>query len=296
MSSHTYHFKVGNIECVALSDGTFCYGPPIFPPPGNFLFVNAPRNGIAGKLREYGVDLEQSEAWTSAYTCLLICAGEHRVLVDSGAGALGADTGRLLESLHAAEVEAKAIDYVILTHGHPDHLGGNVDAQGSVVFPEAQWIMSSIEWDFWMEGEAERVLPEHGRDVLLGAAHRNLSAIRERIELVPGEKEILPGIRILPAPGHTPGHLVVAVSSAGEELLCLVDLVLHPIHVQEPGWFAAVDMLPEQLEATRRALLGRAAVEKSLVMAFHFPFPGFGRVSPIGEGWQWEPLEASLRA
>lgn len=292
MSSHTYHFKVGSIDCVALSDGTFAYGPPIFPPPGNFLFVNAPRNRLARRLEEYGVDLEQWETWTSAYTCLLVNTGEHRVLIDSGAGALGAETGRLLGSLRSAGVEAEEIDYVILTHGHPDHLGGAVDAQGNVVFPEAQWIMSRIEWDFWMEGEAERVLPEHGRDVLLGSAHRSLSAIEERISLVPGEKEILPGVRILPAPGHTPGHVVVAVSSAGEELLCLVDLVLHPIHLQEPEWFAAVDMLPDQLVATRHALLGRAAVEKSLVMAFHFPFPGLGRVSPMGVGWQWEPLEA----
>lgn len=292
MSPHAHHFKVGSIDCVALSDGTFAYGPPIFPPPGNFLFVNAPRGRLERRLQEYGIDPEQWETWSSAYTCLLVSTGEHRVLIDSGAGALGADTGRLLVSLHSAGVEAGEIDYVILTHGHPDHLGGNVDAQGSVVFPEAQWVMSKTEWDFWMEGEAERVLPEHGRDVLLGSAHRSLSAIRERISLVPGEKEILPGIRILPAPGHTPGHVVVAVSSAAEELLCLADLVLHPVHLQEPEWFAAVDMLTDQLVATRHALLGRAAAEKSLLMAFHFPFPGLGHVSPMGVGWQWHPLEA----
>jgi len=292
MSSNTYHFKVGAIDCVALSDGTFAYGPPIFPPPANFLFVNAPGDRLGRRLQECGIDLEQWETWTSAYTCLLVNTGEHRVLIDTGAGALGVDTGRLLGSLRSAGVDAGEIDYVILTHGHPDHLGGNVDAQGSVVFAEAHWIMSRIEWDFWMEGEAERVLPEHGRDVLLGTAQRNLSAIRDGISLVAGEAEIVPGVSILPAPGHTPGHVVVAVSSAGEELLCLADLVLHPIHVQEPSWFAAFDMLPDQVVATRHALLGRAAKERSLVMAFHFPFPGLGRVSPSGVGWQWEPLEA----
>jgi glyoxylase-like metal-dependent hydrolase (beta-lactamase superfamily II) len=292
MSSHTYHFEVGNIDCFALSDGTFVYGPPIFPPAGNFLFVNAPKRRLERRLEEYGIDPEHWETWTSDYTCLLVDTGEHRVLIDPGAGTLGADTGRLFGRLHSAGVEAGEIDYVILTHGHPDHLGGAIDSRGSVVFPEAQWIMSRIEWDFWMEGEAERVLPEHVRDVLVGSAHRSLSAIRERISLVPGEEEILPGIRILPAPGHTPGHVAVAVSSAGEELLCVVDLVLHPIHLQEPEWLAAVDMLPDQLVATRDTLLGRAAVEKSLVMAFHFPFPGLGHVSPMGVGWQWEPLEA----
>ena len=174
MSSNTYHFKVGAIDCVALSDGTFAYGPPIFPPPANFLFVNAPGDRLGRRLQEYGIDPQQWETWTSAYTCLLVNTGEHRVLIDTGAGALGADTGRLLASLHAAGVDAGEIDYVILTHGHPDHLGGNVDAQGSLVFPQAQWIMSRIEWDFWMEGEAERALPEHVRDVLLGTAQRSL--------------------------------------------------------------------------------------------------------------------------
>jgi glyoxylase-like metal-dependent hydrolase (beta-lactamase superfamily II) len=292
MSSNTYHFKVGPIDCVALSDGIFDYGPPLFPPPGNLLFVNAPKDRLERRLQEHGLNPEKGETWTSDYTCLLVNTGEHRVLIDTGAGALGAETGRLLGSLRAAGVDPEEVDYVILTHGHPDHLGGNVDAQGSLVFAEAHWIMSRIEWDFWMEGEAELVLPEHGRDVLLGTAQRNLSAIRDRISLVGGEAEIVPGVRILPAPGHTPGHVAIAVSSAGEELLCLVDLVLHPVHIQEPEWFAVFDMLPDQLVAARHALLGRAAVEKSLVMAFHFPFPGLGRVSPSGVSWQWEPLEA----
>ncbi|MFH0916545.1 MAG: MBL fold metallo-hydrolase [bacterium] len=293
MSSNTYRFKVGSIDCVAVCDGTFAYGPPLFPPPADFLFVNAPRSNLERRLKEYGVEPERWGTWTSTYTCLLVLSGKHHVLIDSGAGALAPGTGRLLESLRSEGVDAGEIDYVILTHGHPDHLGGTVDAQGRLVFPEAQWIMSRIEWEFWMEGEAERVLPEHGREILLGSAHRNLSAIRERIDLIPGEKELLPGISLLAAPGHTPGHAAVSVSSAGEELLCLSDLVLHPIHLQEPEWFAAVDMVPDQLVTTRHALLGRAAAEKSLVMAFHFPFPGLGRVSAMGAGWQWEPQEAS---
>ena len=100
---------------------------------------------------------------------------------------------------------------------------------------------------------------------------------------------IPPVIRILPAPGHTPGHIVVEISSSGETLLCISDLVLHPVHLQEPEWFARVDILPDQLIATRRALLERAAKEQCRDMAFHFPFPGLGRILPKGTGWEWEP-------
>jgi len=104
-----------------------------------------------------------------------------------------------------------------------------------------------------------------------------------------GEKEVLPGIRILPAPGHTPGHSAVAISSGGEELLYLADLLVHPTHFEEPEWFAAVDMLPGELATTRGALLARAAKEKTRLTAFHFPFPGLGRALPKRAGWQWQP-------
>ena len=69
-----------------------------------------------------------------------------------------------------------------------------------------------------------------------------------------------------------------AISSSREQLLCISDLALHPLHLEEPGWVAAVDMLPDQLVGTRRALFARAAADKCRVMAFHFPFPGLGRV------------------
>jgi glyoxylase-like metal-dependent hydrolase (beta-lactamase superfamily II) len=294
MNTSTYQFKVGDFDCAAISDGTFTYAPPTFPPPADLFFVNAPGERLAQALAEHGLVREQWGAWTSPYTCLLVDTGSSRVLIDTGADGLGPNTGSLLGSLESVGVDPEQIDLVILTHGHPDHLGGNTDGNGNLLFPKASWVMSTTEWDFWMKGQAEEVLPEHGRDVLLGFAHRNLSAIEGRVSLVPGEKEIRPGIRILPAPGHTPGHIGVAISSSGEELLCISDLVLHPLHLEEPGWFAAVDMLPDQLVAARRALLGRAAAEQCRVIAFHFPFPGLGRVLPKGAAWRWEP-HGSLR-
>ena len=292
MNASTYQFKVGDFDCAAISDGTFTYAPPLFPPPADFLFANAPRERLAQALAEHGLELEQWEAWPSPYSCLLVNTGSSRLLIDTGADGLGPNTGSLFRSLESVGVNPEQIDLVILTHGHPDHLGGNTDDKGNLLFPKARWLMSTTEWDFWMKGQAEQILPEHSRVILLGFTHRNLSAIEERISLVPGEKEIQPGIRILPAPGHTPGHIVVAISSSREELLCVSDLVLHPIHLEEPGWFAAVDMLPDQLVAARRMLLAKAAAEKSLVMAFHFPFPGLGHVLPKGAGWQWQPHES----
>jgi glyoxylase-like metal-dependent hydrolase (beta-lactamase superfamily II) len=290
MNARAYPFKVGTFDCMAVADGTFTYAPPMFPPPAELLFVNAPREPRAQALAEEGLGPKQWQAWTSAYTCLMVNTGSSLVLIDTGAGGLGPETGRLVENLRTIGIEPGDIDHVLLTHGHPDHLGGNVDAEGNVVFSQARWHMSRIEWEFWTEGQAEEVLPEHGKDVLVGVAQRNLAPIKERVTLISGEQEIVPGIQVQPAPGHTPGHIVAAISSAGEELLCVADLVLHPIQVERPEWFAVFDLLPDQLVSSRRTLLDRAAQAKCLVMAFHLPFPGLGRVSAMGADWQWEPV------
>ena len=85
--------------------------------------------------------------------------------------------------------------------------------------------------------------------------------------------------------------MALAISSGGEQLLCISDAVLHPVHIEQPEWCAAVDFAPEQVVATRDRLLSRAAAEKALVLAFHFPFPGLGHVVRREEGWQWQPIE-----
>ncbi|MBN1631383.1 MAG: MBL fold metallo-hydrolase [Thermoleophilia bacterium] len=288
MSADTYHFTIGDFKCMAISDGSFTYAPPLFPSPPDLLFVNAPKDRLASALLAHGLETSTGEAWTSAYTCLLVENGSRRVLIDTGAGGLGPNTGHLLENLLSAGVEPGQIELVVLTHGHPDHLGGNTDANGDVLFPNADWLMSETEWKFWMEGQADAVLSERSKAVLIGTARRKLEPIRERLRLITCEEEIESGIWVVPAPGHTPGHLAVRVASSGEQLLCISDLALHPLHMEQPDWVAAVDMFPEQLAAQRRALFAAAAATDCLVMAFHFPFPGLGRLSPEGAGWRWK--------
>jgi len=293
MNAEIYPFKIGDFQCTAISDGTHAYSPPTFPPPAIFLFSNAPRQPLETVLHEHNLQPDRWVEWISPYICLVINTGKHLVLVDTGADGLGPDTGKLLHHLQVQGISPEDIDTVILTHGHPDHLGGNTDAEGKPVFVNARYVITRDEWNFWMSDQAELKLEEHSREVLMGYARKNLPPIQSQLSIVDYEMEVIPGIKTIAASGHTPGHMALAISSKRKQLLCVSDTVLHPIHLEQPDWYATVDMNPGQVEATRRRILAKAATEKALVIAFHFPFPGLGHVIQKGKEWQWQPVDST---
>lgn len=290
MTAEGYHFKLGTFDCMIVSDGTFAY-----PHPASLLFTNAPSGLLEQVLKAHNIDPEQWEHYISPYPSLVINTGQHLVLVDTGAGSFAPTTGKLMSNLQAEGITPEAIDTVILTHAHPDHIGGVVDDKGQLAFPNARYVMWQTEWDFWTsEPDLTRLqIPDHLREVLLQFARNNLPPLQDQLDLVEPETEIVPGIQAIAAPGHTPGHMALAVSSGNEQLLDIVDAAIHPIHLEQPDWYAAVDYIPEQVMTTRRQLLKRAAAEKALVFVYHFPFPGLGHVIEHGQGWQWQPLKTT---
>jgi glyoxylase-like metal-dependent hydrolase (beta-lactamase superfamily II) len=287
MNTEVYRFNVGDFECMAINDGTFTYEPPLIPPPADFLFANAPKKLLKETLNEHGIQPGKWAAFVSPFTCVMVNAGRHKVLIDTGADGLTPNTGRLLRNLHAVGIEAGDIDTVILTHGHDDHIGGNTDAKGKPAFPKASYVMWKEEWTFWTSEQAEEL---YGNEDFT-FTRKNLLPIQDQMDLLDHEAEIVPGIRAVPAPGHTPGHMAVSISSNGEQLLCISDAFLHPIHIEHPEWHAAHEVASEQIMKTRHLLLNKAATEKALMLAFHFPFPGVGHVVRRGIGWQWQPIQ-----
>ena len=107
-----------------------------------------------------------------------------------------------------------------------------------------------------------------------------------------GEKEVVPGVHVIPAPGHTPGHVALVISSSKEQLLHLEDSVLHPMHLEHPAWRNAFDLNQDDAATTQRRLFDRAAPDNAIVLAYHFPFPGIGSVKTSANAWKWESLKA----
>jgi glyoxylase-like metal-dependent hydrolase (beta-lactamase superfamily II) len=283
MPAGSHRFPVGAIRCTVLSDGYFCYPTP-------WLFPDADPEQIGRALESHRLPRE----WVlSPFTCLLIETGRHVILVDTGAGESLETTGAIRARLEMEGIRPRDVDTVILSHAHPDHIGGVIDSRGRPSFPNARHVLAESEWDFWMTGRADvspLQLPGDFKTAIRDTARRCLEAIRFQLEPIEGESEIVPGVRALPAPGHTPGHLAILIESEGERLLNVSDAAAHPLHLEEPKWQNGFDLAPATAEATRRALMERAASEGMHLMAFHFPFPSVGRIAArTSGGWEWTP-------
>ena len=278
MNDERFHFQIGEFHCLAVNDGGYA---------GNseMLFNNAPPEELEQKLLLYE---EKPDHIPSTWTCLLVKTDHHVVLIDTGLGSGQAYGGNLLPALEKEGISANDIDTVILTHGHPDHIGGSVTENGEITFPKATYYMWQEEWAFWTSETARQKASSWSANF----AQQKLTPLTPVMNTIKEEMEIVPGIQVLAAPGHTVGHSAVHITSDGEQLLFLADVALHPIHLEHPNWYGEVDQDPEQTVATRQKMFRWAAANKSLVLAFHFlPFPSLGTIINHGDVWQWKTID-----
>ncbi|ARH89630.1 MBL fold metallo-hydrolase [Streptomyces sp. MOE7] len=224
-----------------------------------------------------------------------------RVLVDTGIGngkPRANPAWNNLDSDYPARLSAagfapETVDLVILTHLHTDHVGWNTRADGATwrpTFPRARYVTSRAEWDHWAATELDAARQQMFRD--------SVHPVREagQLDLVdlPEEgTEVAPGLRLVPTPGHTPGHVAVELHGGTATALITGDALHHPVQMAHPGITSCVDIDPRQAAATRRRLLASLADSGTLVLGTHFPAPTAGLVTALGDAYGFTPVPPS---
>ena len=218
------------------------------------------------------------------YNCLLVLVGRDAILIDTGVGAYSSRGGNLEHALAAEGLQPADVTFVVLTHAHPDHIGG-LSVGGQPRFARARHLITRTEWDFWTAALARGSLPP----ALAQPIEEQLRPLERAglLDLVAEDAEPAEGIRLVPAPGHTPGHVAVAVGADPEPMLFLADVVVHPLHFEHPTWGTAIETDERLMVETRERLFTTAADERLVVAASHLWQPG--RVSHGELGFRFLP-------
>ncbi|MBG0510845.1 MBL fold metallo-hydrolase [Agrobacterium sp. MOPV5] len=278
------HVMVGTFEVTAISDGT----------------VDLPIDKLlAQPAEETKADLDRSflaDPTETSVNAFLINTGEKLILVDTGAGQLfGPTLGKLAANIRAAGYELDQIDDIVLTHLHPDHVGGLM-AGGKMVFPKATIHADKADTDYWLSAAEQK--EDGDASGFFAGAMASLNAYVQTGQLKPftGDAEIVPGVKAVTAHGHTPGHVVYEVQSDGKRLYIIGDLIhVAAVQFDKPSVTIGFDSDAKQAEAIRMEFFEKIAKEGDLVGAAHLSFPGLGHIRADDKGFDWLPLNYSTK-
>ncbi|HTP90300.1 MAG TPA: MBL fold metallo-hydrolase [Xanthobacteraceae bacterium] len=282
-----YRYKIGAYELTALYDGIW------YRPITDKFIRNATFAAVEHALADAFMPADKLE---TPFTTLVVNTGKKLVLLDTGTGGQIAPTaGTLGDNLAAAGISPKAVDLIVISHFHPDHINGIKDKDNALVFPNAEIMVPAPEWTYWMDDATMNAAPKDQRLTFLNQRRIFADIAGQVTRFEPG-KEVAPGIVTLPAPGHTPGHTVFSVHSGDQSLMVLSDTAQHPaVFARHPDWQAAFDVDGDAAVATRKKLFDRAAADRMLVTGYHFPFPACGHLIKTASGYEhvpvpWQPM------
>jgi glyoxylase-like metal-dependent hydrolase (beta-lactamase superfamily II) len=277
-------YRIGDIEVISLYDGVWEKAHD-----ENFI---------------KGADVEQTKAALKAggltdahvpitFTIIAVNTGGRLVLIDSGTGggqAGGPKAGLLAQSMAAAGLDPKAVKTIVVSHFHGDHISGLMAKETNAqMFPEAEIIVPAAEYKWWMQPVDSIPQPRRALAQRVQATFPTWKNIKQ----VDGEAELVPGMRAIPAHGHTQGHTAHLISSGGKQLLVTADAAVLPaLFARNPQWRPAFDHVPDQAVETRKKLFERAVEDKAMIAGYHWGLPNVGTIAKDGNGYAFTPADS----
>lgn len=278
-----YRFTLGTFEITTINDGAIQLGGP------HPIFG---QNVDAAQVHELAAKHHlPTEQMIIGFAPVVVNTGTELVLFDTGNGAgRRPKAGHLRALLASAGYTPEQIDVVVITHFHPDHIGGMLE-DGKQAYPNARFVTGTAEYDFWSPadkatGKTERV----GKLV-----QSNVVPFAGQFSFLNDGQDVVTGITAVASFGHTPGHMAFHVESNGKRLMITGDVANHYIvSLQHPEWHVRFDMDKEGAAQARKALFGMIAAEKIPFVGYHMPFPNVGYVEPMGSGFRYVPASYQL--
>ncbi|MCA0045786.1 MBL fold metallo-hydrolase [Mesorhizobium sp. B283B1A] len=279
-----YKYKVGDIEVTAVYDG-------IWRKPHDPAFIkDVSVDDTKAALAKAGLP---TEFMPIPLTVVVLKMGGRLIMMDagSGVGQWQANATHLPANMAAAGIDYKAIDTIMISHFHPDHVWGLMEkGTNTPVFPNAELIVNATEYNWWTDPSRLAKLPE-GRKPAGKRIAENFPKWKNW-KLVEDGAEVAPGIQIIAAPGHTPGHSVYLANSGGEQLMISADTMYVPaLLAPHPEWQGAYDQDGSTAIATRHKIVDRVIADNIRISGSHFPFPGAGVFVKDGSAYAFTPVQ-----
>ncbi|HEU5274391.1 MAG TPA: MBL fold metallo-hydrolase [Xanthobacteraceae bacterium] len=283
-----YRYKVGSIEITVATDGVNRL------PVTDAFVLNAKKEEVNAALAEAFLE---PGVFVGPYNPIVINTGAKLAVVDAGTGEAAyksskGQSGQFLANLAAAGIDPKAVDVVIISHYHGDHINGLLRADNSLAFPNAEILVPASEHQYWMDdGEMSRAATQRIADNFKNVRRVISGEVLKRLRTYEAGKEVMPGVTAVSTPGHTPGHTSHIVSSGAATVYVQADVTHAPfLFARHPGWHAFYDHEPVQAEATRRKVYDMLAAERMTVQGFHYPFPSVAHVEKTATGYREIPM------
>lgn len=264
---------LGTMQIETVSDGFLTL-------PRSVLFADLDPQKVDIILQEHGIAPGPIEP---PINVTLMRDGPRVVLFDAGSGpGFQASAGRLAAALDSMGVAPDEVTHVVFTHCHPDHLWGVLDDFDDPLFPQAEYLMGQVEWDYWFAPETAETI-DASRTTMAVGARRRMAVLEDRFTRFRDGAEILPGVAAHATFGHTPGHMSFELRTGSESVLIGGDAIgNHHVSFAEPSWPIGTDQDAQAAAQSRVRLLDQLSHGQMRLIGYHLPSGGLGHVERKG--------------